>query len=215
MEELKKCEIKAEENKEKIFQKYMSFYYIRKNKEKEFKKKVINNKNKEIEKSDKIEEMNRETSKKTEDLIKKLRNIEKKKAEIIKHKNDEFKNINKKRNQYINTCIENKKKILEKLSEDRIDILDYEIQVLNRGMNFSKTNDLQRMNLTEKTILDQQNLEKNLKPFFKRLEMIKSQSIQKKPIEDLKRSYKKKKREEEEAKKKEREEKLLAMGGGS
>lgn len=215
MEELKKCEIKAEENKEKIFQKYMSFYYIRKNKEKEFKKKVINNKNKELEKSDKIEEMNRETSKKTEDLIKKLRNIEKKKAEIIKHKNDEFKNINKKRNQYINTCIENKKKILEKLSEDRIDILDYEIQVLNRGMNFSKTNDLQRMNLTEKTILDQQNLEKNLKPFFKRLEMIKSQSIQKKPIEDLKRSYKKKKREEEEAKKKEREEKLLAMGGGS
>lgn len=214
-EEFKKNELKADENEEKIFQKYISFYYCRKNKEKENKLKISKRIKIEMDKSEKLEELNVEKNKKTEELIKKLKDIDQKKAELIHQKNDELKNINKRRNEYIKTCYENKKKLLEDFSEARAEILDNEIQVLNRGLTFYKANALTKTNLTEKTILDQQNLEKNLKPFYKRLEMIKSKSIQKKPIEEYRKLYKKKKREEAEAKKKEKEEQILGIGSNS
>lgn len=209
LEELRRTEIKSNKNEEKVFKKYMSFYFIRKDKEKEMKKRIAANKNKALEKGEKIEELERNTQLKTEKLMKKLKDIEKRKTEIMKKKMEEFKQFNQRREVYNKSCVKNKKILLQELSDERLDVLDYQTSVINKGLLTMKTNELKRMNLTEKTILNNQNFEKNLKPFYKKLESIKSKSIQKKTEEECKKMYINKKKAEEEAKRKEKEDKLL------
>ena len=67
---------------------------------------------------------------------------------------------------------------------------------------------MKRINAGESRVIGQMTMEKNLSDFYKRMNLLKNQSIYKKSPEERYKIYKNLKREEAERKKKELEEKL-------
>ena len=202
---------RMEKNKEKIFEKYISFYYLRKSREKEFKKKNLNCNDKFAEKAEQIEEIERKQNLKTEELIKKLANIESRKKEILKHKNDYFVTFKQKRNEYNESCY-NKRLLMDKeMDAGRADILGFQTEVIKKSLNQTHLNNLKKAHSTEKTLYNQINFKKNLKTFYQKLENIKSQCVLRKPVEERRKIYINIKRAEREKKKKDEEERLLDM----
>ena len=201
LNEQKKLEEKGFQNKEKIFKTYMNFFFSRKSREKVLKSKYTANDHKLQSKAEKIEELERAEEKKTQELIKKLGSIEKRKKEILKHKNDQIKSFNKKRKQYIVAAKIKKQNILKDISDNRLDIIDYQNSLIS----------LKKLQINEKTINDQMNFEKNIKNFYKKLEIIKSENVMRLSLENRRKIFLKLKKKEADKKKKEEEEKLLNM----
>ena len=202
---------KAAKNEEKIFQKYVTFYFLKKGKEKELKLKKSQTEHKYLEKAEKIDEIERMAEQKTKDLIKKFDSIEQRKKEILKHKNDSIKMFNQKRKEYNSICLQKRKNMMKELSEIRMDILDYQTCVLQRNIDKLKLINLKKTQSTERTINDQLNFQKNIKPFYKKLENIKSESIMRKSISDRRKIFLQKKKKDAEKKKIEEEEKLINL----
>ncbi len=67
---------------------------------------------------------------------------------------------------------------------------------------------MKRISAGERRVLSQMTMEKNLSDFYKRMNVLKDQSIYKKSPEDRYKMYRNLKREEAERKKKELEEKM-------
>ena len=67
------------------------------------------------------------------------------------------------------------------------------------------------MQINEKTINDQMNFEKNVKNFYKKLDLIKSENVMLMSLENRRKIFQKLKKKEAEKKKKEEEDKLLNM----
>ena len=80
---------------------------------------------------------------------------------------------------------------------------------MTRASNKDNLSDLKRVNASEKIILNQMTFEKNILPFKKRMNEIKSNNVMKKSSEEQFAIYKEVKRQEAERKKKELEDKLL------
>ena len=95
------------------------------------------------------------------------------------------------------------------MTEEAKCILDYQNEVLSRQNERDEKIRLKRENLKDKTIYNQMMFEKNLQPFYKRLERIKSESIIKKSKEQRRKIYRDLKRAEAEARRREEEERLL------
>ena len=211
LNEQKKLEDKAFQNKEKIFKNYMTFFFAKKNREKDKKLKISANDHRLQIKAEKIEELEREEEKKRNDLLKKLNKIEKRKKEILKHKNDKIIEYNKRRKEYIDAAKIKKEDIINDISDNRLDILDYQNAVLKRNENKESIINLKRMQINEKTINDQMNFEKNVKNFYKKLDLIKSENVMLMSLENRRKIFQKLKKKEAEKKKKEEEDKLLNM----
>ena len=210
-EEQKRLEEKALKNKEKIFQKYMTFYYFRKSKEREQKLKNSQKQLKLAEKSERLEEINKKEKLRVKELNTKFEMIERKKIELLKNKTAELIKFKEKRNEYNNICKIKKENMLKELSDIRLDILDYQSSLLSRDNDKVQLANLKRNQSTERTLNDQLNLKKNIKPFFKKLEFIKSENVMRKSMEEKKKLYLQSKKEEAERKKREEEEKLMNM----
>ena len=211
LNEQKKLEEKAFQNKEKIFKNYMTFFFARKSREKDMKLKTSANDHRLQIKAEKIEELERDEEKKKNELIKKLNKIEKRKKDILKHKNDKIIEFNKKRKQFIDAAKMKKEDIIRDISDNRYDILDYQNIVLKRNENKDSIINLKRMQINEKTINDQMNFEKNVKNFYKKLDLIKSENVMLMSLENRRKIFQKLKKKEAEKKKKEEEDKLLNM----
>ena len=209
-EEQKRLEEKALKNKEKIFQKYMTFYYFRKSKEREQKLKNSQKQLKLAEKSERLEEINKKEKLRVKELNTKFETIERKKIELLKNKTAELIKFKEKRNEYNNICKIKKENMLKELSDIRLDILDYQSYLLTRDNDKVQLANLKRNQSTERTLNDQLNLKKNIKPFFKKLEFIKSENVMRKSMEEKKKLYLQSKKEEAERKKKEEEEKWIS-----
>lgn len=209
--EQKKLEKKAVRNEEKMLKKYMTFYYYRKGKEKELKLKKSKNMHKLMETSEKLEEIDKQEKLKTKELIQKMDTIERKKIEILKHKNDELLKFRKRRNEYIDICKIKKQNIVRELSDIRLDILDYQSCVLQRDMEKTKMATLKKNKSTERTLNDQINFKKNLIPFFKKLEIIKSENVLRKSLLERRKIYLENKRQEAERRKREEEDEFINM----
>ena len=190
-EEQQKLEEKALKNQEKSFKKYVTFYFYRKSKEKEQKLKQSENRNKLIEKSEKLEK--------------------KKKKEILSRKNNLVQIFKKKRDNYNNTCKLKKQNLIKELSDIRLDILDYQSCIMKRDVEKRKLAELKRSKSIERTLNDQINFKKNIGPFFKKLEFIKSDNIARKSVQDRRKIFIKIKKEEEERKKREDEDNMINM----
>ena len=210
-EEQKKLEEKELKNKEKILRRYMTFFYFRKSREKERKLKKSQNQHKLMEKSERLEEIDKKEKLKTKEIIKKLDTIERKKNEILKLKAEDLLKFKKKRDEYNNICKAKKQHMLKELSDIRLDILDYQSCLLQRDKEKVKLANLRRNQSTERTLNDQMNLKKNIGPFFKKLEIIKSESVMRKSVEDRKKIYLQNKKEEAEKRKREEEERLIGI----
>ena len=189
--------------------KYVTFYWNRRNRDEQKKEKYLHFNEKYDEKLNRLEEIERNTEKKRKNLIKKLQVIEANQNQLKERDRQKYESIKEKRDKYILTCQENKKNLQRVLFEEKDDILEYQSIVLSRKEQMDKKNKLKKENFTEKTIYNQLTFEKNLKPFYKKLDEIKSDSIIKKSFDQRKKIYKGIKRAEAEAKRKEEEERLL------
>ena len=98
--------------------------------------------------------------------------------------------------------------INRELNERRLDIIEYQLELLKRGNKKEKSNELKRINAGEKRVISQMTMEKSLADFYKRMNELKDQRIYKKSEDERFKIYKNIKREEAERKKKELEEKL-------
>ena len=211
LNEQKRLEEKDFQNKEKIFKTYMNFFFARKGREKQLKLKNKDNEHRLQIKAEKIEELEREEEKKTHDLLKKLNGIETRKKEILKHKNDLILSFNKKRKKYMTEAKRKKNNILKDISDNRFDILDYQNELLKRSVEKNNIYTLKKTQINEKTIHDQMNFEKNMKNFYKKLEIIKAENVLRLSLDNRRKIFMKLKKKEAEKKKKEEEDKLLNM----
>ena len=207
--EKEKFEQKANDNQEKLMQKYISFYWNRRNREDKQKEQYLHFNEKYDEKVGRLEEIEKKTEKKRKNLIKKLQIIEANQNEIKEKDRQKYETIKQRRERYMSTCHDNKLNLQKVLLEEKDDILEYQNILISRKTEMDKQFQLKRDNFTEKTMFKHLNFEKNLKPFYKKLDEIKSDSIIKKSFEQRRRIYRGIKRAEAEAKRKEEEERLL------
>ena len=211
LNEKEKFERKDKDNKEKIMKKYISFYWNKKNIEKNRQEKFKEMNNKYSEKYGKLEEIERQDESNRNKLIEKIKknDYSSRHQEQMKINNQKLEELKEKREVYINTCKNNLKTMQKELTEGTHDIIEYQTLVLAKRSDKDRLINSRRINSMGKTIYYQMNFEKNLKKFFKRLEGIKSSSIYKHSIEERKKRFLKMKRDEALAKKREEEERLL------
>ena len=198
----------ARETEEKEFKKYISFYWLRKAQEKALRQKTKEKNNKLKEKTERIEELEKENVRKGKNLIAKIRKREAVKEKYDKEKQNKIKEDIKIREQKINRCKTQKEELLKEQNERRLDILDYQYELLRRGRKRDNMNETRRITAGERTVANQMTLEKNLSDFHRRMNQLKAQSVYKKTEEQRYKIYKDLKRAEAERKKKELEDKL-------
>lgn len=160
------------------------------------------------EKAERIEELEKENDKKRKDLIKKFQILEAKKQKCESAKQEKIMQDKLAREQKFLNCQKMRKEIKYEDNQDRLDILDYQYNLLRKSKKKDSLNELKRINASEQTVINQMNLEKNLWLFNKRMNELKAKSVYKKTPEERYKIYRDLKREEA-RKKKEEEEKLL------
>ena len=199
-----------EEAREKEFQKYVTYYFLKKSQKQSLTKKKKENTNKLKEKSEKLEEIDRLNEEKLKQIMKKLQRMDKKRRENIKLKEEKILDYKMRRD-------EKKKNVRIRLTEleieegeKRRDILDYQTEMMNRSLKMNDAmNNKKRFNTGENSISNQMAIQKNMSNFLKKLNMLKSQSITKQPVEKRIKMFKELKRQEAERKKREKEDELL------
>lgn len=207
--EKEKFDKKMSENKEKVMQKYVTFYWNRKSRLDKKKKFFLHFNEKYEEKINKLEEIEKAEEDKRKKLIKKLLKIETNQKEFLDKEKLKYEKMKKQRLKYYKTCRNIKNDLERNLTEEANDILDYQNCILSRQKNKEEQIKLKKENIQGKTIIQQMEFEKNLKAFYKKLYRIKSESIIKKNKEQKRKIYRDLKRAEAEAKKREEEERLL------
>ena len=165
-----------QETKEKEFQKYVTYYFLKKSQRQQLTSKKKERSNKLKEKSEKLEELDRLNEEKRKQIIKKMQKSEKKRGENLKLKEekileDKIKREVKKKNVKIRLT-----EMEEENEEKRRDILDYQTDLMNRSL---KMNDpiinKKRFNTEEKTITNQMANQNNMVRFIKKSNTLRSQ----------------------------------------
>jgi hypothetical protein len=198
----------AKETEEKEFQKYISFYWLRKAQEKALKKKLKEKKDKLKERNERIEELEKINEKKGKVITDKIRKREAIKEKYDNEKKEKLLMEKDKREERLRRCNTQKAEILKEQNERRLDILEYQYELLIKGRIKEPMDELKRKNAGERTIVNQMILEKNLSDFYKRMNRLKTLSVNKKTPEERYKIYRDLKRAEAEKKKKELEDKL-------
>lgn len=152
--------------------------------------------------------MEKANERKGKNLIAKIRKREAVKERYEKEKENKLKEEKKLREEKMNRCKTQKEELLKEQNERRLDILDYQYELLRRGKKKDNMNEMRRINAGERTVNSQMTLEKNLSDFHRRMNQLKDQSVYKKTPEQRYKIYKDLKRAEAERKKKELEDKL-------
>jgi hypothetical protein len=198
----------AKETEEKEFKKYISFYFLRKAQENALKQKKKEKRTKMKEKNERMEEIERKNKERENNLIKKILKRQAIKEKSDKQRQEKFSMEKNKREEKMKKCLTQKIEIMKEQNERRLDILDYQLDLLKRGKKKEKSNELKRISAGERRVMGQMTLEKNLSDFYRRMNILKEQSIYKKTPEERYKMYRNLKREEAERKKKELEEKM-------
>ena len=198
----------AKETEEKEFQKYVSFYWLRKAQERALKKRLKEKKDKLKERTERIEELEKINEKKGKIITDKIRKREEIKEKYDNEKKEKLLLEKDKREEKLRRCNTQKMEILKEQNERRLDILEYQYELLLKGRRKEKMDELKRKTTGERTIVNQMILEKNLSDFYKRMNRLKTLSVNKKTPEERYKIYRDLKRAEAEKKKKELEDKL-------
>ena len=133
--------------------------------------------------------------------------MDSKKEIFEKNKYEKILENKKLREQRFASCLKNRKEMLVEENERRKDILFYQSIMLGRSLSRDNIFRKKRLNASEKTVNEQMTLEKNLTLFNRKMNMLKSQSIFKKTMEERYKIFKELKKKEAE-RKKELEEKM-------
>ena len=100
----------------------------------------------------------------------------------------------------------------EEEGQRRKDVLDYQMEMMNRSMKMNEAMSNKRRFNTESSITNQMAIQNNMMKFMKKLNTLKSQSISKQSIEKRIKIFKELKRQEAERKKREKEDELFNKG---
>lgn len=192
----------------KSFKKYVSFYFQRKKIENTNKKKWKEIKNREREKTAKIEELGIKEEKRRNTVEKKIKEKLKWKDLYEAKESEKLKENIKARTRLFTENRKRKNLLLNEFNLKRQETLDYQFDLLRRANKKEKDKRDKRANATERTIIRQMNLEKNLDVFYKTMNNLKSLSILKKSETERMAMYKDLKRKEEEKKRKEMEDRM-------
>ena len=133
--------------------------------------------------------------------------MDSKKEIFEKNKYEKILENKKLREQRFASCVKNRKEMLIEENERRKDILFYQSIMLGRSLSRDIVFRKKRLNASEKTVNEQMTLERNLTLFNRKMNMLKSQSIFKKTMEERYKIFKELKKKEAE-RKKELEEKM-------
>ena len=198
----------AKETEEKEFQKYISFFWLRKAQERSLKKKLKEKNDKLKERTERIEELEKINEKKGKVITARIHKREEIKEKYDNDKKERLLLEKDMREEKLRRCNTQKMEILKEQNERRLDILEYQYELLIKGRRKEKMDELKRKSAGEKTIVNQMILEKNLSDFYKRMNMLKTLNVNSKTPEERFRIYRDLKRAEAEKKKKELEDKL-------
>ncbi len=152
-------------------------------------------------------ELEKQNEKRRNDILNKIKTMDSKKEIFEKNKYERILENKKLREQRFASCLKNRKEILVEENERRKDILFYQSIMLGRSLSRDNIFRKKRLNASEKTVNEQMTLEKNLTLFNRKMNMLKSQSIFKKTVEERYKIFKELKKKEAE-RKKELEEKM-------
>jgi hypothetical protein len=197
----------AKVNEERDFKKYCAFYWQRKMKEKENKKRIKQNNNKLQEKVERLIELEKLNEKRRDNILQKIKNMDIRKEQFEKSRYEKLLENKKLREQRFESCAAKRKDMLLEESERRKDILFYQSIVLGRSLSRDNIFHMKKRSASEKTLNEQMILERNLTLFNKKMNALKSQSIYKKTLQERYKIFKDLKKKEAE-RKKEQEEKL-------
>ena len=160
-----------------------------------------------IEKAERLVELEKQNEKKRNDILNKIKTMDSKKEIFEKNKYEKILENKKLREQRFASCLKNRKEMLVEENERRKDILFYQSIMLGRSLSRDNIFRKKRLNASEKTVNEQMTLEKNLTLFNRKMNILKSQSIFKKTMEERYKMFKELKKKEAE-RKKELEEKM-------
>ncbi len=202
----------AKDTEEKEFQKYITYYFLKKGQSQKLSKKKKEQNSKLQEKTEKLEEIDRKNEERRKELLKKMQKMDKKRLEYMKIRGekileDKMKRDDKKRK--VNLRL-NEMELEE--TERRKDVIAYQTESMNRSMKMSSLDKLKKMRTGLNTISNQMAIHNNLTVFNRKLNILKSQSVTKKTQEEKLKIFKELKRQEAERKKKEKEDEMFNKG---
>jgi hypothetical protein len=201
----------AKETEEKEFKKYISFYWIKRSQEKAKHRRKREKNNRLKEKEERIEEIKKINAQKVKELLSKIKKREEIKEEYDKDKKEKLRLDKEAREEKMRRCKTNRDEMIKEQYERRLDILEYQYDLLRRNNRKNNMDEMKRVNVGEKTVINQLVLEQSLRDFYKKMDRLKSQSIYKKTPEQRYKIYKDLKKVEAEKRKKELEEKIDKM----
>ena len=196
---------KATEERE--FQKYITYYFLKKTQNQKLSKKKKEQNSKLQEKADKLEEIERINEEKRKELMRKMNKMDKKREEYMKLKEEKLIEEKEKRDEKTRNLRNRLCEMDKEEGEKRRDVLEYQTDSVARSMN--RTNlAIKKNNSGYNSIANQIALSQNMTLFNKKLNALKSQSITKKPLEQKIKIYKEVKRKEAERLKREKEDEI-------
>ena len=160
------------------------------------------------EKEERVEEIKKINAQKAKELLSKIKKREEIKEEYDKDKKEKLRLDKVAREEKMRRCKTNQNEMIKEEYERRLDILEYQYDLLQRNKNRNNMSEIKRVNTG---VINKLLLEQSLKDFYKKMDRLKSQSIYKKTPEQRYKIYKDLKKVEAEKRKKELEEKIDKM----
>ena len=212
VKEVKKLnKILEKETEQREFQKYITYYFLKKGQSKSLSTKKKEQDHKMQEKADKLGEIENQNEEKRKELIKKMNKMDKKREEYMKLKNEKMNEDKIRRKEKKKILDDRKNEMNKEEDEKRKEVLEYQTDLVHRSMNKTKRN-TRKNNSSLNSISNQIALKNNLTIFNKKLNFLKSQSVTKKTLGEKIKMYKEIKRKEAEKLKREKEEEMLYKG---
>ena len=212
VKEVKKLnKILEKETEQREFQKYITYYFLKKGQSKSLSTKKKEQDHKMQEKADKLGEIENQKEEKRKELIKKMNKMDKKREEYMKLKNEKMNEDKIRRKEKKKILDDRKNEMNKEEDEKRKEVLEYQTDLVHRSMNKTKRN-TRKNNSSLNSISNQIALKNNLTIFNKKLNFLKSQSVTKKTLGEKIKMYKEIKRKEAEKLKREKEEEMLYKG---
>jgi hypothetical protein len=193
----KKNERLEKQTEEREFQKYITYYFLKKGQSQSLSKKKKEQSNKLQEKADKLDELEKQNDEKRNQLAKKMKKMDNKREEFRKKKEERIIEDRMKREEHIKKMRENLNDLEQNQRTKRDQVLNRQSNLMHKSLNLNLTSStIKSMYLDDNSITNQILLRQNEALFHKKLNELKSQSITKKSPEDKVKMYKDLKRKE-------------------
>lgn len=214
MLEVKKMNEQLEkETEEREFQKYITYYFLKKGQSQSLSKKKKEQSNKLQEKADKLDELERQNDERRNQLAKKMKKMDNKREEFRKKKEEKIIEDKMKREDHIKKMKENLNELEQYQRSKRDKVLNRQSNLMHKSINMNLTSiTLKNMCQDDNSITNQIILGQNEALFNKKLNELKSQSITRKSPEERVKMYKDLKRREAEEAKRKKEEEMFNKG---